>query len=122
MTQLEQIQNVENRLLTAMISDDLPELNALLADDLLVTGPDGLLVGKAEDIEAHRNGEIRITSMKALETDYRFLQGVTIVFVLMEIAGSFQGQTFQGRYRYTRVWHDRNGNWQIVAAHIGLGQ
>ena len=122
MTQLEQIQNVENRLLTAMISDDLPELNALLADDLLVTGPDGLLVGKAEDIEAHRNGEIRIMSMKALETDYRFLQGVTIVFVLMEIAGSFQGQTFQGRYRYTRVWHDRNGNWQIVAAHISLGQ
>lgn len=122
MTQLEQIQNVENRLLTAMISDDLPELNALLADDLLVTGPDGLLVGKAEDIEAHRNGEIRITSMKALGADYRFLQGVTIVFVLMEIAGSFQGQTFQGRYRYTRVWHDRNGNWQIVAAHIGLGQ
>ncbi len=122
MTQLEQIQNVENRLLTAMISDDLPELNALLANDLLVTGPDGLLVGKEEDIEAHRNGEIRITSMKALETDYRFLQGVTIVFVLMEIAGSFQGQTFQGRYRYTRVWHDRNGNWQIVAAHISLGQ
>jgi ketosteroid isomerase-like protein len=121
MTQLEQIQNVENRLLTAMISDDLPELNALLADDLLVTGPDGLLVGKAEDIEAHRNGEIRIKSMKILETDYRFLQGVTIVFVLMEIAGNFQGQTFQGRYRYTRVWHDRNGNWQIVAAHIGLG-
>lgn len=122
MTQLEHVQQVEDQLLKAMLNSDLSELDKLLVDELLVTGPDGLLVGKAQDMEAHRNGEIRIDSMKALETDYRFLPGATIVFVLMEMAGSFQGQTFQGRYRYTRVWREQNGNWQIVAAHISLGQ
>ncbi|MDQ6479332.1 nuclear transport factor 2 family protein [Dyadobacter sp. LHD-138] len=122
MTQLEHVQQVEGRLLKAMLNDDLSELDKLLADDLLVTAPDGLLVGKAADMEAHRNGEIRIDSMKAPETDYRFLPDVTIVFVLMEITGRFQGQKFEGRYRYTRVWQNRNGNWQIVAAHISLGQ
>jgi ketosteroid isomerase-like protein len=122
MTQLEQIQQVEDRLIRAMLNSDLLELDALLADQLLVTGPDGSLIGKAADVDAHRHGEIRITSMKALETDYRLLPDVTIVFVLMEMAGSFQGQTFEGRYRYTRVWQNRNGAWQIVAAHVGLGK
>lgn len=122
MTQLEQIQAVENRLLKAMLNSNVPELDALLADELLVTGPDGSLVGKAKDIEAHRSGLIKITSMTALETDYRLLPDVAIVFALMHMTGTFQGQEFGGRYRYTRVWQKLNGAWQILAAHVGVGE
>ncbi|MBC7919755.1 MAG: nuclear transport factor 2 family protein [Ferruginibacter sp.] len=118
MNQLEQLQQVEQRLLKAMLNSDIGELDALLSDELLVTGPDGQLVGKADDLAAHRAGTIRIKTMVPRETTFKFLPEVAIVFVLMDMQGFFQAQPFAGRYRYTRVWRNQNGSWQIIAAHI----
>jgi ketosteroid isomerase-like protein len=118
MSPLEQIQHVEQRLLDAMLTSNLGELDALLSDELLVTGPDGQLVGKADDLAAHRAGVLQIKAMVPLETTIKLLPEMAIVFALMEIQGSFQAEPFVGRYRYTRVWTNENGRWQIIAAHI----
>lgn len=115
----EQIQQVEQRLLTAMLNSNVDELDALLSDELLVTGPDGRLVGKADDLAAHRSGLLRIKTMVPQEATLKHLSDdVAVVFALMAIEGTFQEQPFAGRYRYTRVWSKQNDHWQIVAAHI----
>ncbi len=119
MTQLEQIQQVERRLLAAMLNSDVAELNILLSDELLVTGPTGELVGKADDLAAHRSGQIHIEYMVAQQTTIKLLSDAAIVFVLMDMRGLFQSQPpFAGRYRYTRVWTNQKDGWQIIAAHI----
>jgi ketosteroid isomerase-like protein len=118
MSQLEQIQQVEHRLLQAMLTSDISELDALLSDELLVTGPDGKLVGKAEDLAAHRAGTIRIQAMLLQETTIKLLPDIAIVVVGMTMQGTFQAQPFAGCYRYTRVWSKQRGRWQIIVAHI----
>lgn len=118
MTQSEQIQQMEQRLLNAMLNSDVDELDALVSDEALVVGPDGRMGGKAEDLAAHRNGVVRMTRMVPEETTVKLLPDVAIVFVLMNLQGTYQGQPFAGRYRYTRVWGNQSGNWQIIAAHI----
>ena len=118
MNQFEQIQDVERRLLKAMLSRDVRELDVLLSDELLAVGPNGGLVSKVDDLAAHRTGLICIVSMVAQETTIKLLSDIAIVFVLMDMHGSFQSQPFAGRYRYTRVWSNQLGSWQIVAAHI----
>lgn len=119
MNQSEQIQQVEQRLLTAMLNSDVDELDVLLSDELLVTGPDGRLVGKADDLAAHRSGLLRIKTMVPQEvTLKRLSDAVAVVFALIALEGTFQEQPFAGHYRYTRVWSKQNGHWQIVAAHI----
>ncbi|MFD1139972.1 nuclear transport factor 2 family protein [Larkinella insperata] len=115
----DQIQQVEQRLQKAMLSSDLVELDALLSDELLVTGPDGQLVGKAEDLATHRAGRLRLSALVAQETKIKLLSDdVAVVFALMSLRGTFQEQPFEGSYRYTRVWRRQKENWQIIAAHI----
>lgn len=118
MTQLEQIERVEQRLRQAMLTSDVGELDALISDDVLATGPDGQVLTKADDLATHQSGTVRLTSIIPQQLTIKILPGVAIVFALMELQGIHQAQSFAGRYRYTRVWSDQNGDWQIVAAHI----
>ena len=121
MTPFEQIQHVEQRLRDAMLASDIDELDALLSDDLLVVGPDGQLVGKTDDLATHRSGILQIKTMVPLETTIKLLADVAIVFVAMDMQVFVQNQSFEGRYRYTRVWSKQPANnWQITAAHISL--
>ncbi|QHV97521.1 nuclear transport factor 2 family protein [Spirosoma endbachense] len=118
MSALEEIQFVEQRLREAMLNSDIKELDALLSDELLVTGPDGKLVGKADDLAAHRTGIVRIKAMVPQEIIVKILPEAAVVFALMAMQGFIQDQAFEGLYRYTRVWSKQTGNWQIIAAHI----
>lgn len=118
MSALEEIQEVEQRLLMAMLNGNIDELDTLISDELLVVGPDGRLVGKADDLAAHRSGTLRIRSMLPLETTIKLLPDVAIVFVLMAIEVTVQDQSFAGRYRYTRIWSRQKATWKITAGHI----
>ena len=51
-----QIRECEARLYTAMLASDVSELDLLISDDLLFTGPTGELATKAMDLELHRTG------------------------------------------------------------------
>jgi ketosteroid isomerase-like protein len=114
----ESIQQAEQRLRQAMLCGDVAELDALLADDLRAVGPDGTLIGKAEDLAAHRSGTVRFTAIDIRETVIQEVPDVTIAFVLADLRVRVGGQAVAGRYRYTRVWSEVSGSWQVVAAHI----
>jgi ketosteroid isomerase-like protein len=101
-----------------MLRGDVAELDALLADDLHAIGPDGTLVGKAEDLAPHRAGTLRFTALDIRETVIQPLPDVAIAFVLADLRVTVGGQPVAGRYRYTRVWSKASGSWQVVAGHI----
>jgi hypothetical protein len=50
---------LEARLRAAQLTSDTDELNDLIADELLFTGPDGQLGTKAQDLKAHATGSVR---------------------------------------------------------------
>ena len=43
---------------------------------------------------------------------------VLVVALRTRLAGSMNGQEFDGDYRYTRVWVRRGDSWRIVAGHV----
>jgi hypothetical protein len=49
----------EARLRAAQLGADVAALDALIADELLFTGPDGQLGTKAQDLESHGSGVVR---------------------------------------------------------------
>ncbi|WP_090155820.1 nuclear transport factor 2 family protein [Dyadobacter soli] len=119
MESLEQILEMEKRLLRAMIASNVSELELIISDQAIVVGPDGRLSNKTDDIAAHRNGLLRILTMEPQETTTQVLsEEVIVVLALMEMRGTYQNQAFGGRFRYTRVWQKRDESWQIVTAHI----
>jgi len=113
---IQQIQNLETRLIEAMKTSDVQELDLLLADDLIFTSHTGLLFTKQDDLDSHASGNIEIFSIEASDQKIRIEGNVAIVSVLLEITGSFFGNTEVGFYRFTRIWKDHGSQWQIIAA------
>lgn len=114
---IQQIQTLETRLIEAMKTSNVQELDALIANELIFTSHTGQLLGKQDDIEAHSSGNIEIFSIDTSEQTIKVNGDVAVVSVLLDISGSFYGSTEVGFYRFTRVWKDNQGTLQVIAAH-----
>ena len=112
----------ETALREAQLSGDVAALDRLVDDALVFTGPDGAVYGKADDLDAHRNGWVRITRLEPSEERVQRFGQVAVVSVRMEMAGTFKGAPFVGPFRYTRVWCERPGGWRVVAGHVSAVQ
>jgi hypothetical protein len=112
------LRDAEIALRQAQLAGDIESLDRLLDDDLIFTGPDGLLYGKRDDLDAHRAGAIRITKLEPSEEHVQDFGEIAVVSVRMEMRGSFQGADFGGPFRYTRIWRRTDSGWRIVAGHV----
>ena len=114
----EQIEALEIRLVEAMKTSNVPELEALLADSLIFTNHNGHLVSKADDIAAHQSGDLEIYSIDTSAQLIEILSDITaVVSVVKDMSVAFAGHTSIGIYRFTRVWRFNGDKWQVVAAH-----
>lgn len=108
---------LEERLERAMRTSDVLVLDELLADDLLFTNHQGLVVSKQEDLEVHRSGLLQLDSLRTSDRSIRELGNVAIVAVRVQLAGRHANNYFESTFRYTRVWALQGIRWKIVAAH-----
>ncbi len=116
MTDIRDLEACEHRLQRAQITSDVAELDRLVHPDLQFVAPDGVTYGKADDLEYHRSGRMKVQSAEAesLETDIVDGAGVTVLVVHMR--GQFNGEPFDSRIRYCRTWHQTETGWQVVRA------
>ena len=111
----------ERRLQAAQLAGDVAELDRLVDDRVIITGPDGASATKADDLAMHRAGVLKID--KLVEEDLQLLvdgsTGVTALRAWVE--GVNAGAPFATWLRYTRTWiSGGTGDWRIVAAHISV--
>ncbi len=112
------IQTLEEKLRQAMLNSDVQALDELIADDLLFTMHTGLVISKQDDLEAHRTGIQKFTSIDLNEQQIRHYGDSAVVSVKASLTGKFTGQPYCATYRFTRVWVKRQNQWQIAAGHI----
>lgn len=116
-----QIARCEEQLLTAMLESDTEQLDALLADELVFTNHMGQVLGKADDLEAHRSGVVVIEAITSSEERILLLDGSAVVSVRTEIAGTFGDVKATSVLRFTRVWRpSADGRWQVVVGQSTL--
>lgn len=111
----------EQRLQVAQLHSDVAELDALVHERLVFTGPDGRLYGKQDDLDVHGQG--RQVMSKVEQQDLRVVQEgqVGITCFLGRLEGSLDGQPFAARMRYTRTWlYDDDRGWQLIAGHASI--
>ncbi|MGF1566822.1 MAG: nuclear transport factor 2 family protein [Nodosilinea sp.] len=113
-----EIRHLEERLRAAMLTSNVAELDALIDDRLLFSGPDGSVYRKADDLELHRSGAERITRLDLDEIVIEHHGEIAIAVVLTRLAGELHGQAFAGQYRYTRTWMRGEQGWRIVAGSV----
>jgi ketosteroid isomerase-like protein len=114
----QEIEQLETELAQAMLDNDLDTLDRIISDDLIFTGPDGVLVTKAQDLALHRSGEIVFTNYEIDELIIQFYNPIAIANVKVKLAGSFKGESFASDYRYLRIYLKQNDRWQIIGGQV----
>ena len=115
-----EIVELEARLRTAQLEADVAALDALIADAVLFTGPDGSLASKAQDLAAHGSGVVRFREHTPEELHIqRVRPDVALVALRARLGVDVRGTLVRGAYRYTRVWaRDSGGKWRVVGGHV----
>jgi ketosteroid isomerase-like protein len=117
---IDPIREAELLLRDAMIRSDVAALDALLADDLIFTDQAGRRLSKSDDLAVHQSGDLKLTHLEFEDTEIRHYGTSAVVSVQVILSGSYLGEPFKGKYRYTRVWIQRGGKWQVGAAHCSV--
>lgn len=114
----DQIVEAEERLRAAMLGSDVSALDELMADELVFTDHLGHVLGKQDDLGAHRSGLVKIDALTPSEQIIPVHGEVAIVSVRVHLSGSYAGTRSEGDFRFTRVWgRSASGGWQVVAGH-----
>jgi ketosteroid isomerase-like protein len=116
----DEIVTLEAALRRAQLDADVAALDALVADELLFTGPDGQLGTKAQDLDAHRSGVVRFRAHEPEELRIRRVgRDVAITALRARLAVEVGGTLVRGTYRYTRVWAREDGErWRVAGGHV----
>lgn len=113
-----EIIKLEEELRLAMIASDVEKLNELISDSLVFVSPNGYVASKKDDLDAHRSGIQKITSLVPSEMIIQSYGDFFVVNVKMDLDGTFANQSITGAYRYTRIWTKVSDKFQIVAGSV----
>jgi ketosteroid isomerase-like protein len=99
----------------AQVKRDMATLDRLLADDFILTRANGVVANKAQNLADVQSGERSFTSYKNDDVRVRLYGDAAVVTGQVVSSGTYKGQDFSGRFRYTKVFVKKDGQWQIVA-------
>ncbi|QND55117.1 nuclear transport factor 2 family protein (plasmid) [Phyllobacterium sp. 628] len=112
------VRDCEERLKLAMLASDVSALDALLADDLIIIDHQGRRVDKAQDIEVHRTGVLKLADIEFLDVAIKPLDNAALVSVRAKVSGAYYDEKFSEKLIYTRVWQRNGDSWIVVLAHF----
>lgn len=120
-TLTDELYEAERRLQAAMLASDVEELDRLLDERLIFTGPpDGACHPQAKqlDLDNHRSRRQVMTKLVQDELTVVVAGTTGVTCFLGTLEGTFAGEPFASRLRYTRTWvHTDEHGWRILAAH-----
>lgn len=96
---------------------DAGALAPLLAEDWLLTHSDGRVQHKADYLQELATRQRRNTRIDNEDVQIRRYGDTAVITGTSVQAAISDGKPWQGRFRFTRVWVQREGNWQMVASH-----
>lgn len=117
-----EIETLEAREAEAMRGADVSTLQALWADDLIVNSTANLIAGKEILLEMIKNGRLKLRTYE--RRPVRIVSIGDLVVATGNEVSQLVGNTavFKTFVSYMNVWTKRDGNWQLVARHVGLIQ
>ena len=111
----QEIRTLEERGRVAFLSGDIPTLDAMWDNRLLVNSPLNVVNDKARVLELLGTGLIRHT-MDQVEIEHIARYGVVVVVMGRDTVDGPPTNVLTHR-RFTNVWQLQDGAWQMIARH-----
>lgn len=115
------IRRLERDRRAAHLSGDATRLAEILADDFVDIGANGVRRTKQQNVADTRARVIQWTTLTVCNEQVQVFDSTTAVVTGEQVGvGSYNGQPFNRRVVYLRVYLKRGGRWQNVAAQNAL--
>lgn len=116
------VDQLEDKWRNALLKNDVPTMQSLLADDYTGITAYGTLQSKDETLASMRSGSLHITTLDLSDRKVRFYGSTALVTSSAVVEGATPDGNVAGSYRYSHVYvRDAQGNWKIVnfeASHV----
>ena len=110
-----EIEGMEQQWRQALVTNNVGEMDRLLADDYLGITSNGTLETKPQALALRRAGTVRITRLDLSDMHVRVYGDTAVVTSQAQLEGTNGASDISGQYRYTRVYNRRLGQWRIVS-------
>jgi ketosteroid isomerase-like protein len=108
---------LEEKMSDALIKGDVAAFAKTVVDDWRIVLGDGKTLTLAQVKEALSSGTLKIRSVKLSELEVRIYGDTAVVIGLNQTDGSWDGEDFNTRDRFTDVFIKKDGAWKCVASH-----
>ena len=105
---------LDRKRMTAMAEKDVATLNAVLADDLIYTHSSARMDTKASLIGAMESGATVYSSVEASNVVAQDVGSAVVLTGEAAIKVTSGSKAMSFRVRFTDVWANRSGTWQMV--------
>ncbi len=99
---------------------DVAAMDALLADDFIITVEDGTTFSKTGFIARSGNPGLQVETSDMSDLQVRMHGNTAVVTGAYHEKGSDRGKRYEYRDRLTDVWMNRDGRWRLVASHYSV--
>jgi len=96
---------------------DVEGLSRILADDWMLTHSDGRVQSKSDYLDELRTAARRNQGIGNEDMRLRRYGDTMVVTGTSVQSGISNGVPWSGRFRFTRVWVQREGAWKMIASH-----
>jgi ketosteroid isomerase-like protein len=110
-----QIEALEEQWRQAIISNNVTEMDHLLADDYIGISATGTVETKAQALAQRKAGTVVIKALDLNDLKVRVYGDTAVVTSKADLEGTNGQSDISGNYRYTRVYNRRLGEWKIVS-------
>ena len=111
------VMRIERELLNAVLKGDPSANERYLADTYVFTGPDGTVENKAQAIADLKSGDLKLQSASLDGAKVQVYGDTAVVTYSSNDKGTYKGKDISGKTRWTDVFVNHNGRWQVVASH-----
>ncbi len=99
------------------LHSDVKRLTPLLSDDFVLTHSDGRLETKQSYLQDLASNNRVNTRIENFDVQIRCFENTAIVTGRTLQQGISAGKTWQGEFRFTRVWFYQHNQWLLQASH-----
>ena len=111
-----EIAEAENQLFLAQLASNVDGLDLLLYDDLVAVAPDGQMLTKEMDLNAHRSKTIIIENASTEIDEIRIIGDTALSVTTITAKGKVMGAPLEGKFRYFRVWKRIDNTLKVIGA------
>ena len=99
---------------------DISAMDSLLADDFIITVEDGSTFSKPGYIARSGDSSVHVEISEMSDLQVRIHGNTGVVTGAYHEKGTERGKSYEYRDRFTDVWMNLNGRWQVIASHYSL--